>query len=149
MLLQKRWPLFVGLSIATMTLVGLHSAQSRVVEYTKKLGKPEIHEVAKSPLAVTIWVQPKALDQNKVFDVALCVTNTSSTTQNFAVWNCSWEEHWQVNTPLVGPAGGKACDANSVDVVELHPGEKYKRTLKMGLAYGQAKAPISFQMGFR
>ena len=147
MLLPKHWALFIGLSMATTTLAGLHSAQSRTTQ-TAKPAAPETHEVSKSPLAVTISVQPKPVDHNEAFDVTLCVTNTSSTIQNFAVWNCSWEEHWQTNNPLVGPARGTVCDANGVYVVELHPGEKYRKTLKMRLGYGQEKAPVSFQMGF-
>ncbi len=148
MLSPKRRALLLALTTAGVTLAGLHSVPSRA-EQAVKQAEPKIHQVATSPLAVTIEVQPHSVNHDYGFDVFLCVTNTSSTVQHFDVYNCSWEEHWRSSNPRVGPADGWGCRANCVQTLELHPGDKYQRTLRIRRLHPEDKTkPISFQMGF-
>ena len=98
---------------------------------------------------LTVEIKPATLTwkPNKHVDVALRVVNTSTTTQKFRAWLCSWFKNIQTgDSELVFEPWG--CDKNYDKDFELAPGAAWEQKLEM-FAVESAKAGAhKLRLGF-
>src|SRR5215470_14322221 len=98
---------------------------------------------------LTVEIKPAALTwkPKQHVDVAIRVVNTSTTTQKFRAWLCSWYENVKTGDPeLVFEKWG--CDKNYDKDISLEPGKAWEQKLEM-FAVDSAKAGAhKLRLGF-
>jgi hypothetical protein len=94
------------------------------------------------------WYYP-GIDSNPNYHIIeFQVRNITNQEQAFRIMNCSYGQHWAVDSKKVLLSGSWLCGGNAAILMTLKPGESYSSLLPVTLAGVAEGEVVEFRMSF-
>lgn len=103
---------------------------------------------AETPLKVQAFSEQSSTKSGMMFLVKGRVENSSDAPLRFQCHTCSYEKHWEVDTPgvFIQPW---TCNEDAVESVVLKAGEAYERNIILYIPKTDESGPVTFRLGFK